>query len=68
MSDSDSDSDTGTGSDKDSVEDMSERLDELERKIKEVRHQAEEDDLIENPDEPRFFELFEGDGDPKTPD
>jgi hypothetical protein len=61
MSESDSDS-------TDSVDQMSERLEELERKIEEVRHQAEEDDLLDKPNEPESYELFEGDGDPKTPD
>ena len=43
-------------SDNESVDQMSERLEELERKIEEVRHQAEEDDLLENPDEPKYYE------------
>jgi hypothetical protein len=43
-------------SDDDSVDQMSERLEALERKIEEVRHQAEEDDLLENPNEPHFYE------------
>ncbi|MGH9116798.1 MAG: hypothetical protein ACRD0A_02640 [Acidimicrobiales bacterium] len=65
MSDSDSGSETDSV---DSVDDRSERLDELERKIEEVRHRAEEDDLLDNPNDPKFYELFEGDGDPETPD
>jgi hypothetical protein len=43
-------------SDDDTVDQMSERLEALERKIAEVRHQAEEDDLLDNPDEPRFYD------------
>ncbi len=39
-----------------SPDEMAERLDELERKIEEVRHQAEEDDLLDNPNEPRLYE------------
>ena len=35
---------------------MSERLQELERKIEEVRQQAEDDDLLIDPDEPRYYE------------
>jgi hypothetical protein len=35
-------------------EEMAERLDELERKIEEVRQKAEDDDLIDDPDEPLF--------------
>jgi hypothetical protein len=43
-------------SDDESIDQMSERLEELERKIEEVRHQAEEDDLLDNPNEPRYYQ------------
>ena len=39
-----------------SPEEMEQRLDELGRKIEDVRHKAQEDDLLDNPDEPRYYE------------
>jgi hypothetical protein len=40
----------------DTTEGMDDRLEELERKIEEVRQRAEDDDILIDPDEPRYYE------------